>query len=58
MRLIIDNRMLRRIFGLKVVKSRRMRWAGHVARVGEMPTNFNSENLRRRSDHWGDMSRS
>jgi hypothetical protein len=45
-----DNRVLRRVFGpkrdevtgewrklhiLRVVKSRRIRWAGHVARMGE-----------------------
>jgi hypothetical protein len=58
---VFENRMLRRIFGLKrdeviggwrklhneelhnfygspsiiIIKSRRMRWAGHVARMGE-----------------------
>jgi hypothetical protein len=35
---VFDNRVLRKVFGPKrdeVVKSRRMRWAGHVARMGE-----------------------
>jgi len=35
---------------LRVVKSRRMRWAGHVARVGEGCTVFWWGNLRER-DH-------
>jgi hypothetical protein len=38
-----------------VVKSRRMRWAGHVARMrtGEVCTGFCWANLRERG-HWGD----
>jgi hypothetical protein len=40
---------------VRVVKSRRMRWAGHVARMGEgrVVTGFWRGNVRKR-DHWGD----
>jgi len=37
---------------VRVIKSRRMRWAGHVARLGEGRGVYR-ENLRE-GDHWGD----
>jgi hypothetical protein len=40
---------------MRVIKSRRMRWAGHIARMGrgEACTGFRWGNLRGRF-HWGD----
>jgi hypothetical protein len=34
---------------VRVIKSRRMRWAGHVARMGE------ERGVYRERDHWGDL---
>ena len=41
---------------MRVIKSRRMRWAGHVARMGEERGRIGSwwGNWRER-DHWGDL---
>ena len=41
---------------VRVIKSRRMRWAGHVARMGEERGVYRAlvENRRER-DHWGDL---
>jgi len=42
---------------VRVIKSRRMRWAGHVARVGEERGCVGSWwGNRRERDHWGDLS--
>ena len=55
----LNNEELRDIYSLpnivRVVKSRRMRWAGHVARMGEGRGVHRVlvGNLRER-DHWGD----
>ena len=41
---------------LRVIKSRRMRWAGHVARMGEERGRIGSWwGNRRERDHWGDL---
>jgi len=37
---------------MRVIKSRRMRWAGHVARMGE---ERGCIGYRRERDHWGDL---
>jgi hypothetical protein len=39
---------------IKVMKSRRMRWKGHVACIGEMRTKFLLQNRKRR-DHVEDL---
>ena len=42
---------------VRVIKSRRMRWAGHVARMGEERGCIGSWwGNRRERDHWGDLS--
>ena len=41
---------------VRVIKSRRMRWAGHVARMGEDRGCIGSWwGNRRERDHWGDL---
>jgi len=41
---------------VRVIKSRRMRWAGHVARMGEERGRIESWwGYRRERDHWGDL---
>ena len=41
---------------VRVKKSRRMRWAGHVARMGEERGCIGSWwGYRREGDHWGDL---
>ena len=41
---------------MRVIKSRRMRWAGHVARMGEERVCVGSWwGNRREGDHWGDL---
>jgi len=41
---------------VRVIKSRRMRWAGHVARMGEERGCIGSWwGNRREKDHWGDL---
>ena len=41
---------------VRVIKSRRMRWAGHLARVGEERGCIGSWwGNRREGDHWGDL---
>jgi hypothetical protein len=39
---------------VRVIKSRRMRWAGHVARMGE-ERGASWWGNRREGDHWGDQ---
>ena len=42
---------------VRVIKSRRIRWAGHVARMGEERGCIGSWwGNRREGDHWGDLS--
>jgi hypothetical protein len=41
---------------VRVIKSRRMRWAGHVERMGEERGCIGSRRGNRRErDHWGDL---
>jgi hypothetical protein len=39
---------------VRVIKSRRMRWDGHVARMGEVFTGFRLGGPKAR-DHWDDL---
>ena len=41
---------------VRVIKSRRMRWVGHVARMGEKRVVYRALcGNRRERDHWGDL---
>ena len=41
---------------MRVIKSRRMRWAGHVARMGEERERIGSwRGNRREGEHWEDL---
>ena len=41
---------------VRVIKSRRMRWAGHVARMGEERERIGSWwGKRKKGNHWGDL---
>ena len=41
---------------VRVIRSRRMRWVGHVARMGEERAGIGSWwGNRREGDHWGDL---
>ena len=42
---------------VRVIKSRRMRWAGHVVRMGEETGVYRAlvGGNRREGDHWGDL---
>ena len=41
---------------MRVIKSRRMRWAGHVVRMGEERGAYRSWwGNRTEGDHWGDL---
>jgi len=50
------NECRKLIFIVRVIKSRRMRWAGHVARMGEEKGCIGSWwGNRRERHHWGDL---
>ena len=40
---------------MRVIKSRRMRWAGHVGRMGERGRIGSWWGNRREGNHWGDL---
>jgi len=40
---------------MRVTKSRKIRWAGHVARMGERGCIGSCWGNRRERDHWGDL---
>ena len=40
---------------VRVIKSRRMRWAGYVVHMGDERGGIGSWGNRREGDHWGDL---
>jgi hypothetical protein len=57
---VFENRALRRIFGpsiIRIIKLRRIRWAGHVAQIGEKRNALGKEPLGRPRHRWVDNIR-
>jgi len=52
----LHNEELNDLYSVRVIKSRRMRWAGHVACMGEERGHIGSWwGNQREGDHWGDL---